>query len=114
MIEIMKKLLPYRVYRDGPLLTLECAFKSREAAEDFIDYQATISNARYILVKVINGVPDIIEYINVNNNWKEVLKMKKNKITIIAAAALAVLITAIAIAGCNKNKSDTALLVFIC
>lgn len=54
----MKRLLPFSVYEvmdEGvrlglsaePLYELRCAFKTRELAEDFINYQATISKKKY-------------------------------------------------------------------
>ncbi len=61
MNEIMDEILPFKVFKDfqaekygGSHLTdLVCRFKTKELAEDFIDYQETIHpEIKYVLEKV--------------------------------------------------------------
>ena len=63
MNEIMDEILPFKVFKDfhfqtkkygeSHLSTLVCRFKTKELAEDFIDYQETIHpEIKYVLEKV--------------------------------------------------------------
>lgn len=53
MNEIMDEILPFKVFKDLYFPTLVCRFKTKELAEDFIDYQETIHpEIKYILEKI--------------------------------------------------------------